>query len=262
MHICQKIYLMKIQLLLLSLLLSLTTLAGKNVQVTIKWTFLNINEGYDHENKMVVYIDGKQIGESKVFKQSDKASYSFEIPKGKHTIKIDDYAMYEGKWDIHTKANQYSVDANYEGDINFTANTTINMTFDIASESSDVSIDGGKPAAGSGVPLTVSWIYENVEEGFDHLNRMEVYVDGVKIGTSPSLPESKKGTFTVYVKPGRHDVTFENYAYYEGVWELHSIDNNYSIDAFYTTNMEFKKKKRSVNLIFDIETMETTATVK
>lgn len=176
-------------------------------------------------------------------------------------MKIENYAMYEGKWDIHTKENQYSVDAFYEGKINFSKPTTIDMKFDISSETADISISGGKSEKGKEVPLTVTWIYKNVEKGYDHDNRMEVYVDGKKVGTSNIFKESKKGSMTVKVPAGQHEITVENYAYYEGNWELHSIENNYSVDAFYTTNMLFKKK-RSINLVFDIKTLETIPTVK
>lgn len=253
---------MKIKLLVLSLFSCMAVMAAKTVTVTVKWTFEEVVEGYDHDNKILVFIDGKSIGESGVFKESEKATYSFEVAKGKHTIKIVDYSLYEGNWDIHTKENQYSVDAFYENEINFTTNTTINMLFNVDKESSDFTVTGGKPVAGKGVPLTVTWIYKNVEEGYDHENRMVVYIDGKKVGTSAIFAQSKKGSMTVMVPAGQHDVSIENYAFYEGQWELHSIDNNYSIDAFYSTNMIFTKKKRSVNLVFDIETMETTPKVQ
>ncbi|MBI3237971.1 MAG: hypothetical protein HYZ43_03855 [Flavobacteriia bacterium] len=253
---------MKIKLLVLSLFSCMAVMAAKTVTVTVKWTFEEVVEGYDHDNKILVFVDGKSMGESQVYKESAKATYSFEVTKGKHTIKIVDYSFYEGKWDIHTKENQYSVDAFYEGEINCTANTTINMLFNVDKESSDFTVTGGKEVVAKGVPLMVTWIYKNVEEGFDHENRMVVYIDGKKMGTSAIFAESKKGSMTVNVPPGQHDVVIENYAFYEGQWELHSIENNYSVDAFYSTNMIFAKKKRSVNLVFDIETLETTPTVK
>lgn len=252
---------MKMKLLFMALICSTSLFAENGVMLSIKWQFLNINEGYDHDNKMVVYIDGKLVGESKVFRQSQLATYNIEVTKGAHDVKIENYAMYEGKWDIHTKENQYSVDAFYEGKINFSKPTTIDMKFDISSETADISISGGKSEKGKEVPLTVTWIYKNVEKGYDHDNRMEVYVDGKKVGTSNIFKESKKGSMTVKVPAGQHEITVENYAYYEGNWELHSIENNYSVDAFYTTNMLFKKK-RSINLVFDIKTLETIPTVK
>ncbi len=253
---------MKIKLLVLSLFSCMAVMAAKTVTVTVKWTFEEVIEGYNHDNKMLVFVDGQSFGESKVFKETDKATYSFEVTKGKHTIKIVNYSLYEGKWDIHTKENNYSVDAFYEAELNLTGNATINMVFNVDKESSDFTVTGIKPVKGSEVPLTVTWIYKNVEEGFDHENRTVVYIDGKVAGTSSTYRESEKGTMTVMVPKGQHEVVIENYAFYEGQWELHSIENNYSVDAFYSLNMNFAKKKRSVDLVFDIDTLETTPTVK
>jgi glutaredoxin-related protein len=229
--------------------------------LTVKWHYANVNEGYDHDSKMLVYIDGKLIGESKVFKESAHASYDVQVPRGKHDVKIENYSFYEGKWDIHTKENRYSLDAFYNGKIAFSKSTTIDMNFDVAEETTEINVVGSKEIKPKAVPLTVTWIYKNVEEGYDHDNRMEVFVDGKKVGTSDIFKESKKGTMTVMVPAGEHEITIENYAYYEGNWELHSIENNYSVDSFYTTNLMFKKK-RYINLVFDIETLETIPTVK
>lgn len=253
---------MKSALLVLSLFSCLTLMAGKTVKLTIKWTFEHVQEGYDHENKMLVYVDGKSVGESSVFKETDKGTYELEVTKGKHDVKIHNYSFYEGKWDIHTKENNYSVDAFYEGTINMATNTTINMVFDINAETTDVKITGGTAAKPAGVPLAITWKYTNVVEGYDHQNRMQVYVDGKLAGISDVYLESKQGKMVVYIPEGNHDVVIENYAFYEGQWELHSRENNYSIDSFYSINMLFSKKKRSVNFIFDIETEEMKVTVK
>jgi hypothetical protein len=126
----------------------------------------------------------------------------------------------------------------------------------------DIDLFATNSSGAAGVPLTITWIYTNIEEGYDHTNRMEVYVDGEKVGTSSSLLESEKGSYTVYVQPGDHEIRLENHTLYEGTWELHSLENNYSIDAFYTGNFNFKKKKRKIDLVFDIETGETTAKIK
>ncbi len=253
---------MKMKLLILSLFSCMAVMAAKSVTLTIKWTFEEVVEGYDHENKMLVTIDGKSMGESKVFKETDHCTFVIEVPKGKHDIKIQNYSFYEGKWDIHTKENQYSVDARYENTLDLTKNTVIDMVFNVDKETENITVTGGKVAGGNGVPLTITWKFTNVEEGFDHQNRMQVRIDGKLIGTSDTFYESKLSTMKVSVPAGSHTVTVENYAFYEGVWELHSIENNYSVDAFYEANMTFKKKKRSINLIFDIETLETTVVVK
>jgi len=253
---------MKLKLLFAICLLSLPAFAGKTARLTVNWTFTNVIEGYDHNNKIVIYVDDKMLGESPEYIQSKKASYSVDVPTGKHTLKVENYAYYEGKWELHRPSNGYSVDAYYENIVTFSANNTLNMVCDIDTEKSTITVTGMKEAPKKGIALTVSWIYKNVEEGYDHQNRMEVYADGVLLGTSDIQMESKLGKMTVIVPAGSHEISIQNYAYYQGNWELHSLENDYSIDAFYTTNMTFAKKKRSVNLVFDIETLDTKVTVK
>ncbi len=253
---------MKLKLLFAICLLSLPVFAGGSARLTVNWTFKNVIDGYDHNNKIVIYVDDRMLGESPEYIQSHNSSYSVDVPKGKHKLKIENYAYYEGKWELHRSANGYSVDAYYENTVTFVASNTLNMVCDIDSEQTTFTVTGMKEAPKKGTALAVSWIYKNVEEGYDHQNKMEVYSDGVLLGTSDVQMESKLGKMTVIVPEGSHEISIMNYAYYEGNWELHSLENDYSIDAFYVTNMTFAKKKRSVNLVFDIKTLDTKATVK
>lgn len=254
---------MKIKLLLFMLLCSAAVMA-KDVRLTIKWTFENVVEGYDHDNKIVVFVDGKRMGESAVFKQTAKASYDVMVSEGAHQVKIMNMAFYEGKWEEHTRANSYSVDAYYEGEVVCGPKTVVSMIFDIDTENTDVKVTGaGKVKGASGtVPLVITWKFTNVIDGYDHENRMQVYVDGKLVGTSQTGPQSKQMTYTVNVPAGSHDIAIEDYAYYDGKWELHSRENDYSIDAFYMTRMNFKKKKKTVNMVFDIDTEQATIKVK
>jgi hypothetical protein len=257
---------MKIKLILICLLSLLAVPSvfakSKTVQLTINWTFLNVNEGYDHDNKIIVTVDGEAVGESRVFKQTNRSSYTISIPKGKHEIRVMDYAYYESKWEEHKKENGYSIDAYYEGILDCQANITIDMTFDIDTETADIQVSGAKAAKGSAVPLKIAWKYTHVKDGYEYDNRVIVYIDGKKVATSAIFAQSKLGTIVVDVPLGNHEILIESYALYQGKWELHSRENEYSIDAVYTTNMSFEKKKRSVNLIFDIDTEQTTAVVK
>lgn len=252
---------MKYCLLIACLCSSLLALSNKKVKVTVNWTFEHVVDGYDHENKMVVMVDGKLYGESKSFKQTERATFTISVPKGKHAITIQDYAFYNGVWEPHTKANEYSVDAFYDGVIDCRKGTTITMTFDIDRETADISIQSNNKEK-EAVPLIVAWQYLHVIDGYDHDNRMLVYVDGKLAATSAVFRESKKGTVTVDVPFGSHDILIENYAYYEGNWELHSRQNDYSIDAFYTANLAFTKKKRRITMMCNITTESSKVTVK
>lgn len=250
---------MKTVLLLISLLCIGPLMAAKPVKLTVKWVFQNVNEGYDHDNKVRVYVDGVQLGESAVYKQSKNGVYELEISKGTHQIKVVNYALFEGKWEEHNRANNYSVDAFYEAELNCSSNITIDLAFDIATETANAAVSGGSYKM---VDFDISWIYTNVEEGYDHQNRMEVYVDGKLVATSEVFVESKLGKMSLKVPSGSHDIWVENYAYYEGNWELHSIDNSYSLDAIYSANLKFSKKARKLKLTFDIKTLTTTPELK
>lgn len=108
--------------------------------------------------------------------------------------------------------------------------------------------------------LTVSWIFCNIVEGYDHDTKCEIYVDSKLVATSSVSKESQMNSVTVTVSPGSHGVLVVNYAYYEGKWEKHTIANKYSIECTYHTNM-FIKSKTMLSLVFDIDSA-TTATNK
>jgi archaellum component FlaG (FlaF/FlaG flagellin family) len=234
-------------------------MAGK-VQLTVNWKFLNVVEGYDHDTKIIVSVDGKQAGTSLVSKQTDPGTFKIMVPKGSHRVLIQAYAFYEGKWEEHTIANNYSFDALFTGEIDFSVNRIVNLTFDIGTETvtSEVVQDpnGKSSVAATGEStLTVGWKFLNIVDGYDHESQLKVYIDGSLVKTSKVMKQSKKGTLTVKVPSGAHTVRLESWAYYQGTWEAHTIDNDYSHDAFYENDLLFlNKRKRTVQLVFDLDT--------
>jgi len=82
----------------------------------------------------MVYVDGELAGETSELVQSKPNSCSVSVPRGKHSIRIVNMAFYEGDWEEHTKVNEYSIDALYEGEIELKKKLTINLTFDIEKE--------------------------------------------------------------------------------------------------------------------------------
>jgi hypothetical protein len=100
--------------------------------------------------------------------------------------------------------------------------------------------------------LTINYTFENIEEGYDHLSKLIVYIDGVNVGESEAQVQSKPGSITVPVSKGEHSIRAVSLAQYEGVWEEHTIDNEYSIDCLLekTINVE---KNISITLVFDID---------
>lgn len=107
----------------------------------------------------------------------------------------------------------------------------------------------GLAAAG---PMKASVQYLNIKEGYDHLNRMEVYVDGQLVATTPDKLESKKNKVKFTLPAGAQNVRLLNYAFYEGKWEEHTYANNYSFDCVWETPVTQIEGNR-IDLICDID---------
>lgn len=124
---------MKKLLVILAVLTANTLFATppKQGKLTVAWSFLNIVEGYDHDNKCIIYVDGKQVGESSITKETTANSITVSVPQGSHDVKVMNYALYEGNWEEHTIANNYSIDCFYESNIKIKKKTKITLVFDI-----------------------------------------------------------------------------------------------------------------------------------
>lgn len=123
------------------LIMSFTPAAVQKKQgkLNIAWKFENITAGYDHQNKCRVWVDGKDMGYSEVFKESDaKANMQIKADKGLHKIKIMNYALYNGNWEEHTVANTYSIDASWEGELSIAKKSSITLAFDLHNGTSAV----------------------------------------------------------------------------------------------------------------------------
>ncbi len=107
------------------------------------------------------------------------------------------------------------------------------------------------------VKLTVKFSFENIEEGYDHLTKTEVYIDGNLAGTSTTRNQSKDNMVVCSTTKGNHAVRIINYAYYENQWEAHTIANNYSIDCLYEGDVNLKKKNNKIELVFDLDSGTT-----
>lgn len=104
--------------------------------------------------------------------------------------------------------------------------------------------------------MTVEFVFINIEEGYDHVCKTEVSVDGKVVGSSPEVKQSVGAKFSVQVpKDGTHDLLVMNLAKYEGNWEEHTVDNDYSIDCFVQkSGHAFKGKGKKLYIVFDIDT--------
>lgn len=101
--------------------------------VRITWDFKNIEPGFDHQNKIVVFIDNQPIAESETFLESEVGTLNFRMPSSKfYKIRIVNYAWTDGEWEEHMISNKYSIDCIYEKNVKLKATKTgvLHLTFD------------------------------------------------------------------------------------------------------------------------------------
>lgn len=111
--------------------LSAFSATAADFNLTVSFSFKGIEEGYDHKNKIIVYIDGEKAGESSVKFESEPNSVRVPISGGPHTVKIENWALYQGDWELHSKENEYSFDLINTEDINVRKNTKITLVYDL-----------------------------------------------------------------------------------------------------------------------------------
>jgi hypothetical protein len=114
-------------------------------------------------------------------------------------------------------------------------------------------------AIGQTSSLAVTFKFAGIEEGYDHICKTQVWVDDELIGESGEVNESKGASFTVNVPVGEHSLRLINLAYYEGEWEEHTIENNYSIDCLWEGTHALSKKSQKVFMLFDINDTTTVS---
>lgn len=109
--------------------------------------------------------------------------------------------------------------------------------------------------------ITVNTSYTGVVDGYDHINKTMVYVDGLLAGETSEQVQSKPNSCIISVSRGKHNIRIINMANYDGNWEEHTLTNNYSIDAVYESEIKLKKDM-VITLVFDITQEKTFARVE
>jgi len=108
--------------------------------------------------------------------------------------------------------------------------------------------------------IKINYSFKNIVEGYDHLTKTLVYLDGIQVAESKPHKESVPATIEVPYNSGNYKIEIVNYAFYEDNWEIHSTENNYSIDCIYSNDIKLKKKL-NITIVFDIDN-GTTVKVK
>ena len=101
--------------------------------------------------------------------------------------------------------------------------------------------------------LLVTFKFAGITEGYDHICKTQVWLDENLLGESGEVKESVGGSFSVRVPYGEHALRIINLANYEGEWEDHTIDNDYSIDCLWEGSHSFGKKANKLFLLYDLD---------
>lgn len=125
---------MKKATVLLITLFFCTLSFAQNVSLTVNFKFMNVEPGYDHTTKCIVYVDGEVMGESSEAAQTKANAVTVSVPSGTHDLKVVNMALYNGTWEEHTIDNDYSVDCVFEETHNFKKNEKLFLVFDLDSE--------------------------------------------------------------------------------------------------------------------------------
>lgn len=100
--------------------------------------------------------------------------------------------------------------------------------------------------------LVIKYSFENINEGYDHLTKALFYLDGDLVVEGKEHLQSAPQEISVTVEPGEYDILLEMWTFYEGEWELHSFDNNYSIDCIVDDAYELEPGINTMKVVFDI----------
>lgn len=240
---------------------------SKNQWVILEWKFKGIEEGYDHLNRSKLTVDGIDLPVSDSCLQSNWGVYSLKLSRTTHTIKFINEAFYGGKWVEHTFENKFSINAVCEFDVDAKAVSKVQIEFDLNAASVSIVqfdlsgnalVETEKKATfkGKHYPMEIDWRFKNVESGYDHVSRMQVFVDDVEYGTSEQSVESMGGKFLLKIPKGMHRIRIVNQSLIAGGWQDHTIVNNYSVEAVYEKLVEVKNSLR-VTLVIDLNDAET-----
>lgn len=109
--------------------------------------------------------------------------------------------------------------------------------------------------------LTINYSFSHIEEGYDHIAKCQVYIDGVLVEETKQHKQSVDQSFRLKIPKGKHHFRIVILALYEGNWEEHIISNDYSTDAYYEGDLDFHKKNE-LTLAFDLDKPQPSVAIK
>lgn len=111
--------------------------------------------------------------------------------------------------------------------------------------------------AAKATTLTINYKFTGIEEGYDHTTKAEVKISGKSVDISKEHLQSKPTTMTVKIPKGEFELEFMIFTLYDGVWEEHTIEKEYSIDCFVKETFVAKKSKHTLDIVFDLDAKTT-----
>ena len=100
--------------------------------------------------------------------------------------------------------------------------------------------------------LKINFSFDNVLDGYDHLARILVEIDGAPADSSNKKFESEPNEITVQVPEGERKIKLTALAYYDGVWERHTKENGYNVDCVFESKLNMNDNKE-MGVTFDLQ---------
>jgi citrate lyase beta subunit len=107
------------------------TIKGKLITITFKYKFIHAAEGKEINTRLKIYVDDAVKGVSLAKMETESNTVTIEIPTGKHKLRAVIESEFEGKWEEHTVANEYSIDCVYLSETDFTKHVRVDIIFDL-----------------------------------------------------------------------------------------------------------------------------------
>lgn len=104
---------------------------AKLITITFKYSFIHEGEGKDINTRLKIYVDDVVKGVSLAKKEADANAVTIEIPNGFHRIRAVIESEFEGVWEEHIVANEYSIDCVYLSEMDFVKNVRVELLFDL-----------------------------------------------------------------------------------------------------------------------------------
>lgn len=222
---------MKSVLLCLPILLAFLSQAET---IQVRWDFKHVKEGYDYDSRMYFYLDGDSVSCSDIFKLTAKGSANLDVPKGKHVLRVVNYVLYKGTWEMQSLANDYSLDAFASADLDPAQKNLLTLHFDITRNKIKVRT---KRVQHPEIDRTVDysfaldWKFENVQDGYDAPVVFWIYIDGRLACATHESPQSEGGKEMILLPEGKHEIRMEGFVKTKDGFEPYLVKTGYEFDA-------------------------------